>query len=77
VLLSDLSFVVALQLAPASTSMAENALLYGRLINVFYYLPALVLVLRRPNEGTLPGWLEAVRVPMLGRRGSGTAAGES
>src|SRR5207248_9261830 len=50
VLLSDASYLVSLVLAPDSTSVAESALLYGRLINVFYYLPALVVVLRRRNE---------------------------
>ena len=56
VLLSDVSFVVSLLVAPAATSMLESAALYGRLINLFYYLPALVLVLRRPNEGPVPDW---------------------
>jgi hypothetical protein len=50
VLLSDASYLVALLLAPGSTSVAESALLYGRLVNVFYYLPALVVVLRRRND---------------------------
>lgn len=30
----------------------------GRLMLYAIYLPALVMVLRRPNEGTLPAWLE-------------------
>ena len=50
VLLSDVSYLVSVVLAPGSTSIAQSALLYGRLINVFYYLPALVVVLRRRNE---------------------------
>jgi hypothetical protein len=60
VLLSDASYLVSLALAPASTSIAESALLYGRLINVFYYLPALVVVLRRRNEAPE---VAAARIP--------------
>jgi hypothetical protein len=30
----------------------------GRFSILFFYLPALVMVLRRPNVGTLPRWLE-------------------
>ena len=51
-LLSAASFVASVVLAPGATSMIESATQLGRLINLFYYLPALVLVLRRPNVDT-------------------------
>jgi hypothetical protein len=50
----------------------------GILMVVFVYLPALVIVLRRPNEGDLPAWMRMwSRKPSLsgaGGRGE-TAAG--
>ena len=58
----------------------ERGLLFARnapIIVALYYLPCLVIVLRRPNEGRVPGWLEraaAVLPPWL--RGSSASAFE-
>ncbi|HEV7991314.1 MAG TPA: hypothetical protein VGP25_05780 [Gemmatimonadaceae bacterium] len=39
-------------------SPAQTVTHYGQAFLVFLYLPALVMVLRRPNEGPAPAWLE-------------------
>ena len=42
----------------------------GNVLVLFFYLPALVMVLRRPNEGAVPAWLESVaRAVSAARRG--------
>ena len=41
-----------------SVTLAENIAAYGPMMVLFLYLPATLMVLRRPNEGTLPVWLE-------------------
>jgi hypothetical protein len=38
--------------------MGPTVLNYGTALVWFMYLPSLVMVLRRPNEGPVPGWLE-------------------
>jgi hypothetical protein len=40
---------------------------------IFLYLPALFLVLRRPNEGELPRALDRLLRPVLGRFGRSSA----
>ena len=47
------------------TPTAEFLRINGLALVVCMYLPALVMVLRRPNEGVVPGWLEraAARLP--------------
>jgi hypothetical protein len=77
VLLSDLALVTSFVLAPGSTSLLESATLYGRIINLFYYLPALALVLTRPNEGPAPAWLERLLGIIDRMRGGGSAVGAS
>jgi hypothetical protein len=49
----------------------------GRLMVAFLYLPALIMVLRRPNEGQLPAWIERLTVglPAWLRGGAGTCQG--
>lgn len=49
------------------TPTAEYLRLTGISVVVCMYLPALVMVLRRPNDGALPDWLERV-VSMLPAR---------
>jgi hypothetical protein len=49
--------------------------LNGIAVVVCMYLPALVMVLRRPNEGVLPGWLERLsRLLPSSLRGRATPA---
>jgi hypothetical protein len=55
VLLSDVSFVLSPQTLPDAPLATATA--YARLVNLFYYLPALALVLRRPNEVPIRSWL--------------------
>jgi hypothetical protein len=45
-------------LMPAPQSQADYMDLGGRLIVFLLYLPATAMVLSRPNEGSLPVWLE-------------------
>jgi hypothetical protein len=60
---------------PTSLRIAnDNALTYLLLL----YLPALVMVLRRPNVGVVPAWLERVAIRMPSRiRGSPGFGGDS
>ncbi|PYP80139.1 MAG: hypothetical protein DMD35_05120, partial [Gemmatimonadetes bacterium] len=39
-------------------SFSAMAIAGGALSVWFVYLPCMVMVVRRPNEGTLPAWLE-------------------
>jgi hypothetical protein len=60
--------IVALVLAGLIQEQVMNAGTYanwdalfashGRLAIWFFFLPALAMVMRRPNEGSLPGWLD-------------------
>lgn len=43
-----------------ATSTAHLQYLAGDALVLFFYLPALALVLRRPNEGAVPWWLDTV-----------------
>lgn len=43
------------------TSPTENATLAARLLNLCVYLPCLVAVLLRPNEGESPAWLSLMQ----------------
>ena len=61
--LTTLSFVAqAVHFWIVDTSVGTADLQYraGDALVLFFYLPALVMVLRRPNEGAVPAWLEAV-----------------
>ena len=44
-------------------SFADYALTSGRLFTPLLYLPATIMVLRRPNEGEIPAWLERAITP--------------
>jgi hypothetical protein len=44
--------------APAQPSLAARMHLFGTSMVVCMYVPATVMVLLRPNEGVVPGWLE-------------------
>jgi hypothetical protein len=46
------------KLAPMPT-MDTTVARYGQAFVLFLYLPATIMVLRRPNEGPLPQWLES------------------
>ena len=60
----------------ARGASGERALMTGIAVVVGMYLPALVMVLRRPNEGPLPVWLERV-AGMLPSRLRGRATMET
>ena len=53
------------QLAPPPASLAASVQQFGPARVALVFFPALVMVLRRPNEGSIPAWLErfAGRVP--------------
>lgn len=50
----------------ASTT-AQLQYAVGDVLVVFFYLPALVMVLRRTNVGDVPRWLDALAAPVLRR----------
>ena len=58
------------------TPMEDFLRINGLAVVLFMYLPALLMVLRRPNEGVLPGWLERV-ASLLPVRLRGRADGET
>lgn len=39
--------------------LTNTVLAYGETMPLFLYLPCTMMVLRRPNEGTLPAWIES------------------
>ena len=45
-------------LVPFATSTAHLQYLAGDALVLFFYLPALVMIMRRPNEGEVPRWLD-------------------
>ncbi|GLC26661.1 hypothetical protein [Roseisolibacter agri] len=49
----------------------------GNVLVLFFYLPALVLVLRRPNEGEVPRWLDVLVTRATGWLGRRRAAGRA
>ena len=59
-ILAALSYVpLALVDTAALPDLPSRVDAAGRVITVALYLPALLMVLRRPNEGVMPTWLEA------------------
>jgi hypothetical protein len=40
------------------TNLTEEIIAYGPTMTLMLYLPCTVMVLRRANQGTMPGWLE-------------------
>ena len=61
-LLVALSYIVLHYLEfrmPGGGYIHEYVDLSGRMIVLFLYLPVTVMVLRRPNEGSLPEWIES------------------
>jgi hypothetical protein len=50
---------VALGFMPHTSAYAADIDASGRWIVIFLYVPATLMVLRRPNAGPLPSWLEA------------------
>lgn len=48
----------------------------GNVMVLFFYLPALFMVLRRPNEGDVPRWLEASTAFLRSRLLGGPTRGE-
>ena len=69
VALSYLQYYLALWLTPATAGHAEAQQMAGTMLALFLYLPATLMVLRRPNEGPVPAWLET-RTTRLTRRDS-------
>jgi hypothetical protein len=53
-----LSYVVLSLIPKPLRSFPEFALASGKLSTLFLYLPLTLMVLRRPNQGTVPAWLE-------------------
>jgi hypothetical protein len=58
------------RIAAAAASTPALQWYVGNVLVVLFYLPALVMVLRRPNEGELPRWLEAVVARRRARSGA-------
>lgn len=58
------------RIADAAVDTASLQWAVGDVLVVFFYLPALVMVLRRENDGPVPRWLDAVaaRVATTGHR---------
>ena len=80
--LTTLSFVaqgVHFWIVGTSVGTAELQYRAGDALVLFFYLPALVMVLRRPNVGAVPAWLDAVmsRLSGLVRRRAATRASTS
>ncbi|HJU72780.1 MAG TPA: hypothetical protein VJ717_03470 [Gemmatimonadaceae bacterium] len=73
-ILSVVAELVGTSFSPAQTDDLLNLIrVRGPLLLLFMYVPALVMILRRPNVGEVPAWLER----QIGRwprwlRGSGT-----
>lgn len=63
VLLSDLAFGVgyflALRMVHSPADLAAYVRTIGHIIVALLYLPCVVMVLRRPNVGAVPEWLES------------------
>lgn len=59
VLASGLGYLMQILLLDQKNEIASSDV--GILIVVFVYLPALAIVLRRPNEGNLPAWMRFLR----------------
>jgi hypothetical protein len=57
VMLSNVA-VAWMYLAPAEHEMAARMRFFGSALVWLMYLPATLIILRRPNEGPLPDWLE-------------------
>jgi hypothetical protein len=57
---------VALGFMPHTSAFAPDIDASGRWIVIFLYIPATLMVLRRPNEGSIPAWIES-RVERLPR----------
>jgi len=71
----------AIAIAIYGAGAVERGLLFARnapIILVLYYLPCLIIVLRRPNEGSVPSWLEhaTAKLPRW-LRGSSVTRGQS
>jgi hypothetical protein len=49
----------------------------GMLLLAMIYLPATILILRRPNEGSLPPWMTLVLEQLPGKRSAETGAGSN
>jgi hypothetical protein len=56
--LSHLEVLLIGVLMPQPPSLGDYLLLEMKLLTLLLYLPATLLVLRRPNEGPVPTWLE-------------------
>lgn len=48
------------RISDASADTVSLQWAVGNVLVLFFYLPALVMVLRRPNAGEVPAWLEAL-----------------
>jgi hypothetical protein len=70
-----LSYVVLWWIPSPSLSFPEFAIASGKLSTLLLYLPVTLMLLRRPNEGAVPAWLES-RMTALPRwlRGRGPAS---
>jgi hypothetical protein len=62
-LLSVMGLILADGALPQARTYAQVGVVYWPMILATCYLPATVLLLRRPNAGTSPAWLD----PLLGR----------
>jgi hypothetical protein len=55
---SWVGYAVQIRIAAAATSTAALQWAAGNALVVVFYLPALALVLCRPNHGVTPRWME-------------------
>lgn len=62
--LSHVAFEIS-KYAKGAETLDDYLLVFGTIITWFMFLPALLMVLRRPNVGVVPAWLErlAARTP--------------
>jgi hypothetical protein len=77
-----LSYAVLLLVpTPTGRAFAPFAMASGRLSTLLIYVPLTMMVLRRPNEGTLPIWLDQWVAPwptwLKGRHEASDSAGEN
>ena len=62
-LVSSFGWVLAALAGDGNTRSAESREIMGAILVAACYLPATIVVLRRPNEGRLPFWMRWFRRP--------------
>jgi len=57
-LISSVGYIAQIGLLSASNEITSKDI--GVLMIAFCYLPALIVVLRKPNDGDVPAWLRTI-----------------